>query len=96
MRDYLARGVPADRIAVDSRERQRSRPRSTLAYLQAHRVSRVVIVSQYYHLARARSSASASRGRTSPPRIRAVSSCATSIQLAGSAGLRGVCGAAVE
>ncbi|EKS9800906.1 YdcF family protein, partial [Burkholderia cepacia] len=56
MRDYLvARGVPADRIALDDQgDNTLATAQHTLAYLQAHRVSRVVIVSQYYHLARAR------------------------------------------
>ncbi|MGS0893853.1 YdcF family protein [Burkholderia stagnalis] len=56
MRDYLvARGVPADRIAVDDQgDNTLATARHTLAYLQAHRLSRVLIVSQYYHLARAR------------------------------------------
>ncbi|WP_241301914.1 YdcF family protein [Burkholderia stabilis] len=56
MRDYLvARGVPADRIAVDDQgDNTLATAQHTLAYLQAHRVSRVLVVSQYYHLARAR------------------------------------------
>ncbi|WP_432207276.1 YdcF family protein [Burkholderia pyrrocinia] len=56
MRDYLvARGVPADRIAVDDQgDNTLATAQHTLAYLQAHRLSRVLIVSQYYHLARAR------------------------------------------
>lgn len=56
MRDYLvARGVPADRIAVDDQgDNTLATAQHTLAYLQAHHVSRVLIVSQYYHLARAR------------------------------------------
>ncbi|WP_105131892.1 YdcF family protein [Burkholderia sp. BE12] len=56
MRDYLvARGVPADRIAVDDQgDNTLATARHTLAYLHAHRLSRVLIVSQYYHLARAR------------------------------------------
>ncbi|HGL6720730.1 YdcF family protein [Burkholderia contaminans] len=56
MRDYLvARGVPADRIAVDDQgDNTLATAQHTLAYLQAHRVSRVLIVSQFYHLARAR------------------------------------------
>ncbi|WP_438820691.1 YdcF family protein [Burkholderia diffusa] len=55
MRDYLvARGVPADRIAVDDQgDNTLATAQHTLAYLQAHRLSRVLIVSQYYHLARA-------------------------------------------
>ena len=55
MRDYLvARGVPADRITVDDQgDNTLATAQHTLAYLQAHRVSRVLIVSQYYHLARA-------------------------------------------
>ncbi|MBN3842311.1 MULTISPECIES: YdcF family protein [Burkholderia] len=56
MRDYLvARGVPADRIAVDDQgDNTLATAQHTLAYLQAHRLSRVLIVSQYYHLARVR------------------------------------------
>ncbi|WP_175887750.1 YdcF family protein [Burkholderia contaminans] len=56
MRDYLvARGVPADRIVVDDQgDNTLATAQHTLAYLQAHHVSRVLIVSQYYHLARAR------------------------------------------
>ncbi len=56
MRDYLvARGVPADRIAVDDQgDNTLATAQHTLAYMQAHHVSRVLIVSQYYHLARAR------------------------------------------
>ncbi|WP_175968902.1 YdcF family protein [Burkholderia sp. BCC0322] len=56
MRDYLvARGVPADRITVDDQgDNTLATAQHTLAYLQAHRLSRVLIVSQYYHLARAR------------------------------------------
>ncbi|WP_321788145.1 YdcF family protein [Burkholderia pyrrocinia] len=56
MRDYLvARGVPADRIAVDDQgDNTLASAQHTLAYLQAHHLSRVLIVSQYYHLARAR------------------------------------------
>lgn len=56
MRDYLvARGVPADRIAVDDQgDNTLATAQHTLAYLQAHQLSRVLIVSQYYHLARAR------------------------------------------
>ncbi|MGY6241136.1 YdcF family protein (plasmid) [Burkholderia ambifaria] len=56
MRDYLvARGVPADRIAVDDQgDNTLATAQHTRAYLQAHRMSRVLIISQYYHLARAR------------------------------------------
>lgn len=56
MRDYLvARGVPADRIAVDDQgDNTLATAQHTLTYLQAHKLSRVLIVSQYYHLARAR------------------------------------------
>ncbi len=56
MRDYLvARGVPADRIAVDDQgDNTLATAQHTLAYMRAHRMSRVLIVSQYYHLARAR------------------------------------------
>ncbi|WP_041490722.1 YdcF family protein [Burkholderia cepacia] len=56
MRDYLvARGVPADRIAVDDQgDNTLATAQHTRAYMQAHRISRVLIVSQYYHLARAR------------------------------------------
>ncbi|VWB52154.1 hypothetical protein BAR24066_02378 [Burkholderia arboris] len=56
MRDYLvARGVPAERIAVDDQgDNTLATAQHTLAYLQAHGLSRVLIVSQYYHLARAR------------------------------------------
>ncbi|WP_367188660.1 YdcF family protein [Burkholderia sp. Ed8] len=56
MRDYLvARGVPAGRIAVDDQgDNTLATAQHTLAYMQAHHVSRVLIVSQYYHLARAR------------------------------------------
>ncbi|MCA8201173.1 YdcF family protein [Burkholderia sp. AU33545] len=56
MRDYLvARGVPADRIAVDDQgDNTLATAQHARAYMQAHRMSRVLIVSQYYHLARAR------------------------------------------
>ncbi len=56
MRDYLvARGVPAERIAVDDQgDNTLATAQHTRAYLQAHGLSRVLIVSQYYHLARAR------------------------------------------
>jgi uncharacterized SAM-binding protein YcdF (DUF218 family) len=56
MRDYLvARGVPAERIAVDDQgDNTLATAQHTRAYMQAHRMSRVLIVSQYYHLARAR------------------------------------------
>ena len=51
----LSRGARrAGRPDRGRRRRQHATAQHTLAYLQAHRVSRVVIVSQYYHLARAR------------------------------------------
>src|SRR5215469_1023800 len=56
MRDYLiARGVPAERIVVDDQgDNTLATAQHAMAYLHAHRVSRVLLVSQCYHLARAR------------------------------------------
>nr|WP_231716852.1 YdcF family protein [Burkholderia ubonensis] len=56
MRAYLiARGVPADRIVVDDQgDNTLATAQHAMAYLRAHRASRVLLVSQYYHLARAR------------------------------------------
>lgn len=56
MRDYLvARGVPAERIALDEHgDNTLATAQHTLAYMRAQRLSRVLVVSQYYHLARAR------------------------------------------
>ena len=55
MRDYLiARGVPPDRIVVDNQgDNTLATAQHALAYMQAHGASRVMLVSQYYHLARA-------------------------------------------
>ncbi|MFP3534415.1 ElyC/SanA/YdcF family protein, partial [Burkholderia sp. SIMBA_042] len=42
------RGVPADRIAVDDQgDNTLATAQHTRAYLQAHRMSRVLIISQY-------------------------------------------------
>ncbi|WP_088500580.1 YdcF family protein [Burkholderia ubonensis] len=56
MRAYLvARGVPADRIVVDDQgDNTLATAQHALAYLRAQRATRVLLVSQYYHLARAR------------------------------------------
>ncbi|KWI55361.1 YdcF family protein [Burkholderia pseudomultivorans] len=56
MRDYLvARGVPAERIVVDELgDNTLATAQHTLAYMRAQRLSSVLIVSQSYHLARAR------------------------------------------
>lgn len=56
MRDWLlARGVPAERIVTDSLgDNTRASAEHAQAWLQAHRLHRVVAVSQFYHLPRAR------------------------------------------
>jgi len=55
MRDYLlARGVPADRIIVDNQgDNTLATARNAVRYMQEHEMSRVMLVSQYYHLPRA-------------------------------------------
>jgi len=55
MRDYLlARGVPADRIIVDNLgDNTLATARNAVRYMQDHEMSRVMLVSQYYHLPRA-------------------------------------------
>ncbi|MGU7773915.1 YdcF family protein [Burkholderia sp. MR1-5-21] len=55
MRDYLlARGVPADRIAVDNQgDNTLATAQHAFVYMRAHRASSVLLVSQFYHLARA-------------------------------------------
>ncbi|RQS72521.1 YdcF family protein [Burkholderia sp. Bp8963] len=55
MRDYLvARGVPADRIAVDNQgDNTLATAQHAFAYMQAHHATSVLLVSQFYHLARA-------------------------------------------
>jgi len=55
MRNYLlARGVPADRIIVDNKgDNTLATARNVVDYIREHQISRVMLVSQYYHLARA-------------------------------------------
>lgn len=56
MRTYLlAHGVPDDRIVVDrAGDNTLATARNAVAYMRAHGLSRVLLVSQYYHLPRAR------------------------------------------
>lgn len=56
MRDYLvAGGVPADRIVVDNKgDNTLATARNAVAYMRDHGTSRVMLISQYYHLARAK------------------------------------------
>ena len=56
MRDWLlAHGVPAERIVVDATgDNTRASAEHAQAWLQAHGLHRVVAVSQFYHLPRAR------------------------------------------
>lgn len=56
MRDYLvAHGVPSERIVVDDQgDNTLATAQHAVAYLQERPISRVMLVSQYYHLARAR------------------------------------------
>lgn len=56
MRTYLlARGVPDDRIVVDrAGDNTLATARNAVAYMREQGLSRVLLVSQYYHLPRAR------------------------------------------
>jgi len=55
MRNYLlARGVPTDCIIVDNQGNNTlATARNAVRYMQEHEMSRVMLVSQYYHLPRA-------------------------------------------
>lgn len=55
MQTYLvARGVPADRIAVDDQGANTlATARNATRYMQTRQITRVMLISQYYHLARA-------------------------------------------
>ncbi|CAE6851310.1 hypothetical protein R75461_07485 [Paraburkholderia nemoris] len=55
MRSYLlVRGVPADHIIVDNKgDNTLATVRHAVDYMREHHLSRVMLVSQYYHLARA-------------------------------------------
>jgi len=55
MRDYLvARGVPAGRIIVDDQgDNTLATAHNAMRYMQENGISRVMLVSQYYHLPRA-------------------------------------------
>ncbi|WP_267554067.1 YdcF family protein [Rhizobium rhizogenes] len=55
MQTYLlARGIPADRIIVDNKgDNTLATARNAIDYMREHQISRVMLVSQYYHLARA-------------------------------------------
>lgn len=54
MRDYLIeKGIPADRIIVDNEGvNTRATARNAAQWCREHQVSRVVVVSQYFHLLR--------------------------------------------
>lgn len=56
MRNYLlTHGVPDERIVVDNAgENTLATARNAVAYMRAHNLSRVALVTQYYHLPRAR------------------------------------------
>ncbi|CAD6514200.1 YdcF family protein [Paraburkholderia sabiae] len=56
MREYLlTQGVPDDRIVVDrAGDNTLATARNAVAYMRANDLSRVLLVTQYYHLARAR------------------------------------------
>lgn len=56
MRSYLLeRGVPAEDIIVDDKgDNTLATARHAVDYMREHQISRVMLVSQYYHLARAR------------------------------------------